>query len=233
MVSYPQAWWIRCGAASAIVLLLCYVVWPYLNVHDIRVRGVFQESLHNDIEALIAPQRHKKFWRIPLGTLERQIAAMPWVENLTVRRMGLSSIEIRVLEQQPIARWHLGGTFMVHGAWLPIAPSNASDLPLLTGPEVYRDLVFNHFLSFKTQLDSLGISLVAVELAPRGAWELHTQQGFRLILGREEMMKRLQRFVWSYDKVLREQASEIAYVDLRYTSGIAIGWRSGRPSRLT
>ena len=49
----------------------------------------------------------------------------------------------------------------------------------------------------------------------------------KIELGRDDTMKRLQRFIDLYPVLLRQAQTDnkrIGYVDLRYDSGAAVGW---------
>jgi cell division protein FtsQ len=43
---------------------------------------------------------------------------------------------------------------------------------------------------------------------------------------------RIERFFDAMDGVLAPIADQVAYIDMRYTNGFAIGWRSGSPAKL-
>ena len=72
------------------------------------------------------------------------------------------------------------------------------------------------------------LSLLArLKLDERGAWELQLDNGVTLRLGRQHIDQRFDRFMQAASRVVAARAAEIAYVDLRYSSGFAIGWRPG------
>ena len=71
-------------------------------------------------------------------------------------------------------------------------------------------------------------TLKEAAMTARRSWQLTLNNGIKLNLGRGDTMKRLSRFVELYP-VLQQQAQtdgkEISYVDLRYDSGAAVGWK--------
>jgi cell division protein FtsQ len=69
--------------------------------------------------------------------------------------------------------------------------------------------------------------LVALRLDARGAWEAQLDNGIIVRFGRKQIEERSARFVAVVLRMLVQRAADIAYVDLRYTNGFAIGWRSG------
>jgi cell division protein FtsQ len=67
-----------------------------------------------------------------------------------------------------------------------------------------------------------------LRLDERGAWELSLDNGVALRLGRSKMDERFERFMGTAARVVTARAAEIAYVDLRYANGFAIGWRAAK-----
>jgi len=68
---------------------------------------------------------------------------------------------------------------------------------------------------------------VALRLDARGALELQLDNGVVVRFGRKQVDERLARFVAVALRLIAQRATDIAYLDMRYTNGFAIGWRSG------
>jgi cell division protein FtsQ len=75
--------------------------------------------------------------------------------------------------------------------------------------------------------------LAALDLDARGAWQLELANGVSVRLGRRQVDERLDRFIQTALPVVGGRASEISYIDMRYSNGFAIGWKrsSGLASR--
>ena len=50
-------------------------------------------------------------------------------------------------------------------------------------------------------------------------------------LGRRQVDERFERFITVALRMVCQRADDIAYVDMRYTNGFAIGWRSAARTR--
>ena len=48
-------------------------------------------------------------------------------------------------------------------------------------------------------------------------------------LGSRQVDERFERFMIAAAEARGQRADDIAYVDMRYSNGFAIGWRSGAP----
>ena len=59
----------------------------------------------------------------------------------------------------------------------------------------------------------------------RGSWFLTTQDGIEVLLGRDDVVDKMQRFLTVDQLMLSERREQIARVDLRYSNGMAVAWR--------
>ena len=66
-----------------------------------------------------------------------------------------------------------------------------------------------------------------MRLDARGAWEFDLDNGITVRLGRRQIDERFARFVAAGVGQIAAHASDIGYIDMRYTNGFAIGWRQG------
>jgi cell division protein FtsQ len=88
--------------------------------------------------------------------------------------------------------------------------------------------VAQRFLAVQDRLGKLGLSVSALRLDARGAWELDLSTGVTVRLGRRQVDERMDRFVQFGVPVVTARATDIRYVDMRYSNGFAIGWRGNR-----
>ena len=65
-------------------------------------------------------------------------------------------------------------------------------------------------------------------LSERFAWQLILNDGVTLDLGRENRVERIQRFMDAYPqiKINKKKNQQVDYIDLRYDTGLAVGWKS-------
>jgi len=79
------------------------------------------------------------------------------------------------------------------------------------------------YLRYLALLRASNLQIEQLILSERFAWTLQLKNGITLYLGREDYIKRLQRFIDVYG-LLKEEKKAINYVDLRYDTGLAVGW---------
>jgi cell division protein FtsQ len=61
----------------------------------------------------------------------------------------------------------------------------------------------------------------------RWSWKIKLTTGLEILLGRNEQLKKLQRFLKTLDVMGQEQVKRMAIVDLRYPNGYAVSWQPG------
>ena len=83
--------------------------------------------------------------------------------------------------------------------------------------------IWDEYVSYERILALNGYHIESLNLTKRHSWELQVKGGPKLILGRGDARARLQRFIDVYP--LLEERERIAYLDMRYDTGIAVGWK--------
>jgi cell division protein FtsQ len=101
------------------------------------------------------------------------------------------------------------------------------ELPQLAGPAHSEQEVTARYLAAQGHLTEVGLRLAALELDARGAWNLTLDDGVMVRLGRQQVDQRFERFVLAAAKLVSQRATDIAYVDMRYSNGFAVGWKGG------
>lgn len=79
----------------------------------------------------------------------------------------------------------------------------------------------------KTALADQSMELAEFSVNNRGAWKIKLATGLEILLGRNEQLKKLQRFLKTLTVLKKEQVEQIAIVDLRYPNGYAVSWKPG------
>ena len=123
-----------------------------------------------------------------------------------------------------MARWNddmllnpYGDTFESEGITL--------SLPQLFGPGGSEKTALEGYNAMKSLLATSSMSIAELSLSERFAWQLQLTSGIKLNLGRKEFIDRLQRFIDVFP-LLSKQDKPVKYVDLRYDTGLAVGWQS-------
>lgn len=217
------------SAAGIAVLLIGMLLFINQPIEHIQVDGRFQHLTALDVENAVRVQLHGAgLISVRLNAVQRGIRALPWVESASVQRSWPHGLTVRVSEQQAVARWNERDLVNAHGTlFFSNARFVAPELPQLAGPSGTEAEVVARYLALQGRIAEAGMRLVALRRDARGAWEAQLDNGVSVRLGRKQVDERSARFVAVALRMLAQRAVDIAYVDMRYSNGFAIGWRSG------
>jgi hypothetical protein len=76
--------------------------WP---VTQLTVQGEFRHVGMEEIRAAVLPRLGRGFFALNLDSVQQAVAALPWVESVEARKRWPDTLQLRVIERQPFARW--------------------------------------------------------------------------------------------------------------------------------
>ena len=195
-------------------------------IHSITIDGTFQRVSALQIEEAISGALSDGFLSANLSEIQGLIVALPWIDQANVVRRWPSQLEISVTEQVPAACWGERGLLNTRGElFVTNARHIPAELPRLSGPVGRSGEIAIRYLSIREQLIPLGLDLRRMHMDARGAWEMTLQNGIGIRLGRREIEQRTKLFLDVVSNIITNRASEVDYVDMRYSNGFTIGWK--------
>jgi len=230
--SLPKIDWKSHARRGAVVgMLVCSLLalsWVLDRpIRVISIDGSFQRVSPGQVEQAAAPYLKAGFMSADLDAVQRAIETLPWVDHARVQRRWPNSLHVVIVEQVAAARWGESGLLNSRGElFVRSATHVPPELPRLSGPEGTESQVAQRYLSAQGKMLEAGMRIAAVRLDERGAWELDLDNGLTIRLGRSQVDERLERFIHTASQVVAHRASEISYVDMRYSNGFTIGWRT-------
>jgi cell division protein FtsQ len=203
--------------------------WPLRRL-DLQAEQVRVDPAQ--VQMVVARHADAGFFALSLAELRAELAALPWVESVHVRKRWPDTVSVRLLEYQPYAVWS-GQVLVSRSGVLFGVPGieSITGLPRLSGPDHEVVQVVNFHARAVRELQPVGLEVLATALSDRGSWTLELAGGAQIVLGRELAAERLQRFAASIDPLLRSrQDAVLAHADLRYPNGFALGWQPLLPA---
>jgi cell division protein FtsQ len=196
-------------------------------VRVISMDGSFQRVSPGQIEKAVAPFANAGFMSANLDDIQRAVEALPWVDRARIARRWPNSLRVTVTEQTAAARWGESGLLNTRGElFIKSATHVPAELPRLSGPDGTEAQVAQRYLSVSGRMLEAGMRIAALRLDDRGAWEMDLDSGVTIRLGRRDVEERIDRFIRTASQVIAHRMTEINYVDMRYSNGFAIGWRT-------
>ena len=196
-------------------------------IETVAVSGRFQRVAPVDVERVVKTQVHGAgLLSVDLVAVRRAIHTLPWVDGVSVQRAWPRGLDVLVVEQTAAARWGERGLLNTRGELFDSDERHMPpELARLSGPPGKESVVAQRYLAAEGRLMQAGLRLTAIRLDARGAWEMDLANGVTVRLGRREVDERFEKFMNTALKLVTQRGEDIAYVDMRYTNGFAIGWR--------
>src|ERR1700732_1811712 len=224
------------GALAALAAAAGAVSWAFDQpIETVAVAGRFQRVAPVDVERVVKEKVHGAgLLSVDLAAVRRAIHTIPWVDAVSVQRSWPRGLNVLVIEQTAAARWGERGLLNTRGELFATDERHIPpELAQLSGPEGKEAEVAQRYLAAQGRLQQAGLRLTAVRLDARGAWELDLANGVTVRLGRRQVDERFDKFITAALKLVTQRGDDIAYIDMRYTNGFAIGWRSNTPHAAT
>lgn len=217
-------------AAAVVALGLAALDRP---IDSVRVTGRFQRVSPLEVQRAVAHSVHGAgLLGVSLTAVASAVERLPWVATATVERTWPHGLAVHLVEQRPAARWSGGGLVNFRGERFSTgARPIPAGLPSLAGPEGTEPAVAERYFAMQSALAARGLTIAALRLDARGSWALGLRDGVTVRLGRERVAQHFATFMAVASKIVARRAGDIAYVDMRYTNGFAIGWRASARQR--
>jgi cell division protein FtsQ len=138
---------------------------------------------------------------------------------------------VDITEQQAIARWDVDKLISYRGnVFRPDSIKGFEKLPRLVGPVDSQAEVMQQFSVLSDVLRANQLQLVALALDAQGNWRAELSGDVIMEFGGGDLMEKMQRFLLVYRHSLQPRFEQVARIDLRYGSGLAVAWREVPPA---
>lgn len=199
----------------------------YFPINVVKVNANYQHVTRPQLKSIITPFVASGFFSIDIYALKDRLESLPWVEEVTISRRWPDIVDIRLIEQQAVARWGSRGVLNPNGlVFFPALATISSELPMLDGPKGYEKRLLQEYRIMSHILNGRGLYITELDMADRWAWAVHLSNGVTLLLGREKKIARLRRFLDVYQTVFGDKFNRVEVVDLRYSNGMAVRWKT-------
>lgn len=196
-------------------------------VTSIVVSGEMKYTDKEEVESVVENIGMGNFFKVDVNEVQGAVNTLPWVYSVAVRKQWPNELKVYVVDQRPIAHWNGDSYINVYGEVFQVGSAHKSlNLPEFFGPEGTENLAIENYINLNQLLSFGGFNISELVLSERYAWQLTLQSGVRLNLGRENRVERIQRFMDAYPNIELKDDTQIDYVDLRYDTGFAVGFKS-------
>lgn len=210
-------------------------LWGWLKLEDpdtlpiaaVEIQGEFHHLTKQQIQQVLEGRIAGGFFNVDVDAVRDTLLTIPWVNTATVRRVWPDTLQITVVEQLPVARWSTGGLVNSNGQlFFPMPETYPPGLPEWQGPSDSQAAMAARYQDMQKALQPLTLHINRVVLDERRSWKVELDSGVVLVLGRANDDARLWRFTRLYPVALAARATDIEQVDLRYTNGFSVRWKT-------
>jgi len=225
------------AAALLVALFAGRAVQPALNrpLAAVRVDGFLSHLSPAEIAGAAALPPNVHIFDPELPALRRRIEQLPWVAHARVSRIWPETLDIRVWERTPAARWNDDSLLDTEGAaFTPsaseLAPAAIAALPRLGGPAGRETEVIAAYRALSQALAGSEFAPAGLNLDARGEWRLRTVRGIELRLGDGDPVTHVALLLGAVSRTLGTELDQVDYIDLRYSNGFAVARCAEAPS---
>lgn len=229
---FLQLWGLALILVSVVTLMTSWLLnrMQDPNVMPVRLVKVEGEVRHLNperLEEVVHRAVDGSFYSVSLARVRAEVERLPWVDSVSVRRVWPDTLQVKVVEQQALARWGTGALVNHRGEiFQPKTMPEIPGLAVLEGGDQDSVLISQEYRKIETLLGTVGLVLEKVRVDARQAWILWVENDLELNLGRKQLMSRLTRFVQLYPGLVGENRLTLKKVDLRYTNGFTASWEA-------
>ncbi|EAR55630.1 hypothetical cell division protein FtsQ [Photobacterium sp. SKA34] len=232
--------WSHWGGLAFFLFVIGFTVWLFcgtkswmtdtnrLPLSQLVIQGHLHYLTKDNVRQTILTIDHLgTFMTQDVNTIQAHVEALPWVAHTAVRKQWPDTIKVFIVENQPVAQWDHKYLVNKDGQVFKAPAEQVADLNLtnLSGPEASSEEVLAALREMRPLLKNSGLSIASLSLNERRAWRILLANGITLDLGREARMERFKRFIEIYPELVKLN-KPIEYVDLRYDTGAAVGWKT-------
>jgi len=222
-----------------VFFLACFCVtgtYYYLNppytIDIIRIDGQYPHVNRNALTEVLSPYANRPLFLFRATSLQKNLQKLPWIETISVHRDWPHILCVVLHEPIIVARIGTNQLLTQSGRVIPLASDYADFSPQLNiaSASATPTSVFMQYKQLQALLTPLNVRIVQVHIDPRGTWGLTLDNGMLIIIGRDEQQQQIRRLATVYARVFGDKGNTVAYVDMRYTNGMAVHWKSATPS---
>ena len=213
---------------ASLVAVIDAVNNQVLDVNYVSVGGSINEGQRRDVFRRLASMQ---LINPSIASLKQEIEAISWVSRVAVERKWPDSVFISVVPQKAIALWN-DDAFINDAGEVFFSSFELSSyqrglhLAQLYGPPGSERRVMQQYQQLNNALLKTGSFIEVLTLDERGAWSFTNDAGIEVMLGKEELMERIQRLlIVSANIDLTKRQHQIQKIDTRYSNGVAVSWK--------
>ena len=215
------------------LMLIGLVTFDNFNqsIDRVIINGEFNYLSERDVIDLIDENVQTGFLTLDLPELNRKIVEQDWIRSSSIRRSWPATLIVNIEEEIPVARWGEQQILNNVGDYIDVINKDSvSHLPVIFSQVGNTEEIIKIYQLISELLGPIGLRIDKVESDNAGSWTLTVLSDIKIILGRDQLVEKLQRLQSVWLAELSSQEKNINVIDLRYPNGLAVKWKQNTRS---
>jgi cell division protein FtsQ len=227
-------WYVTWLVISVTILFMCWlfsdrvleISHERFPIKQVEVFGNLHFTHQYKVEDSINSLLNRGFFLVDIVKVKQNLLTLPWVSDVVVQRKWPDRLMITLVEHSPLAIWN--DTAIITRKNTVIYPDQlpyGNKLPKFFSAQQAINCMLDTYLAVMLKVTPLGLSVANLKQMQDNGLRAELSNGIEIILGEDDFSIKLSRFGLAYKNVIKLVETKVAYVDLRYINGIAVGWR--------
>lgn len=204
-------------------------IWAWMQkpgtfpITQFQMTGQLTHETPQAVHTIVANNIRGGFFSLDVSAAQATLLSMPWIAQVSFRRVWPNTLVIHINEHEAIARFGKNGVLTTAGQiFYPDIKTIPDDLPILSGPDTQAETVFHFYQTLTVLAKPLGLTIMTLNVNAENSWDLTLSNHIQVILGRIDVLQRFQQFSQIYPKILAASKKTMMLIDLRYPNGVAV-----------
>jgi len=225
-ITLPRIPWRLFGSLALVALLVTGGRWVYHSwpIQDIEINGRLNVWKAEDIAHQLSWVKGESFFSLDPQKVYQQVAGLPLVKQVMVRKKWPGTLQIMVAEDLPMALMNGKKLLSMAGDVSEIPEGyDISQLARINGDETKVAIAVRYFRRVQQSLKQKELKIDLLTINRVGSVSLNLSNGWEVKLGRQYFEERVQRLSTLLSKLPQ---ADVESLDLRYGKGAAVRWRT-------
>ena len=196
-----------------------------LPIKTIQLSASFQNIDQEEVESSLQQFIGEGFFSLDINRVQKTLGDKPWAEAVSIRRIWPDRLRITIIENKPVARWDSDHLISDKAVVFRAHTENFARLPEVSSSSDSANRILRLYYQLETRLGALNEQLAVLRKDSRGALDIELKNGLKIKFGREDIERKIARFVAIYPQHIYPRRDQIRQLDLRYSNGFAVAWK--------
>ncbi|MCK5818395.1 MAG: cell division protein FtsQ/DivIB [Psychromonas sp.] len=173
------------------------------------------------------------FFNVNIAEIQKKIEALPWVYSASIRKHWPDTLDLHIVEQSISAVWNNKALLNRFGEVIHVSPKGfEKNFVVLKGEDKDANQTLDIYNKLFQLMKVSKFKIAMLSNDERHSTNIMLKNGILLRLGKEQKLDRVQRFLSVFPLIeIKYNIQRIDYIDLRYDTGFAIGWKNQQISK--